>query len=81
MLRLNPHHQLGTRPSRFDHSGDICLVAVMGIGNAAGMGAKLALISTSKRAEARALARRVSYVELATQPEFARIFAQAMYLG
>jgi uncharacterized 2Fe-2S/4Fe-4S cluster protein (DUF4445 family) len=50
------------------------------VGNAAGMGAKLALISRSKRAEAQALARRIGYVELAADPQFARTFAQAMYL-
>jgi uncharacterized 2Fe-2S/4Fe-4S cluster protein (DUF4445 family) len=51
------------------------------VGNAAGMGAKLALISQSKRAEAQALARRVDYIELATVPQFAQTFAQAMYLA
>ena len=51
------------------------------VGNAAGMGAKLALISRSKRAEAQALARRIGYVELAADPQFAKTFAQAMYLG
>jgi len=51
------------------------------VGNAAGMGAKLALISRSKRAEAQAIASRVGYVELAADPQFARTFAQAMYLG
>jgi uncharacterized 2Fe-2S/4Fe-4S cluster protein (DUF4445 family) len=51
------------------------------VGNAAGMGAKLALISRSKRAAAQALAGRIGYVELATDPQFARTFAQAMYLG
>ncbi len=51
------------------------------VGNAAGMGAKLALISRSKRAEAQAVARRVGYIELATAPRFAQIFAQAMYVG
>ena len=51
------------------------------VGNAAGMGAKLALISRSKRAAAQALARRICYVELATDSRFARTFAQAMYLG
>jgi uncharacterized 2Fe-2S/4Fe-4S cluster protein (DUF4445 family) len=50
------------------------------VGNAAGMGAKLALISGSKRSEAQAIARRVAYLELATEPRFARIFAQATYL-
>ncbi len=51
------------------------------VGNAAGMGAKLSLISQSKRAEAQALASRVGYIELATVPQFAKKFAQAMYLG
>jgi len=51
------------------------------VGNAAGMGAKLALISRSKRAEAQAIAHQVGYIELATAPRFAQIFAQAMYLG
>ena len=50
------------------------------VGNAAGMGAKLALISRGKRAEAQAIARRVGYVELATVPGFAKRFSRAMYL-
>jgi uncharacterized 2Fe-2S/4Fe-4S cluster protein (DUF4445 family) len=50
------------------------------VGNAAGMGAKQALISRSKRAEAQVIASRVGYIELATVPQFARVFAQAMYL-
>ena len=51
------------------------------VGNAAGMGAKLALISRSKRAEAQTIASHVGYIELATVPHFAKTFAQAMYLG
>lgn len=51
------------------------------VGNAAGTGARLALISTTRRREARALAERVGYVELAAIPSFARTFAQSMYLG
>ncbi len=51
------------------------------VGNAAGLGARMALISRAKRAEAIALAQRVGYVELAADPDFARIFAGAMYLG
>jgi len=51
------------------------------VGNAAGMGAKLALISRSKRAEAKTIAHRVRYIELAAVPHFEEIFAQAMYLG
>jgi uncharacterized 2Fe-2S/4Fe-4S cluster protein (DUF4445 family) len=51
------------------------------IGNAAGMGAKLALISLAKRAEAQAFASRVKYIELASTPGFEQTFIQASYLG
>jgi uncharacterized 2Fe-2S/4Fe-4S cluster protein (DUF4445 family) len=50
-------------------------------GNAAGMGAKLALISLARRAEAEAVASRVKYIELASTPGFDRTFIQASYLG
>jgi uncharacterized 2Fe-2S/4Fe-4S cluster protein (DUF4445 family) len=46
------------------------------VGNAAGIGAKLALLSGPKRAEAQALQGRVNYIELATYPRFAYIFAR-----
>jgi len=51
------------------------------VGNAAGMGAKLALISRRKRAEARDIASRVNYVELASAPGFMRTFVTASSLG
>jgi len=51
------------------------------VGNAAGMGAKLALISRHKRAEAQALASRVNYIELASAPDFMHTFVQAGSLG
>jgi uncharacterized 2Fe-2S/4Fe-4S cluster protein (DUF4445 family) len=50
-------------------------------GNAAGMGAKLALISLARRAEAEAVASRVKYIELASTPGFDQTFIQASYLG
>ncbi len=46
------------------------------VGNAAGIGAKLALLSTNIRAEVRALYARVNYIELAKYPNFAKMFAQ-----
>ena len=46
------------------------------VGNAAGIGAKLALLSGRKRRQAQAFQRRVRYIELATYPRFAYIFAQ-----
>jgi len=51
------------------------------VGNAAGMGAKLALVSTSKREKANMLASRVNYIELASAPNFQQIFIQASYIG
>jgi uncharacterized 2Fe-2S/4Fe-4S cluster protein (DUF4445 family) len=51
------------------------------VGNAAGMGAKLALISLKYRAEAQAIASRVNYIELASAPNFEPTFIQASYLG
>jgi len=51
------------------------------VGNAAGMGAKLALTSISKRSEAQVLASGVNYIELAAAVNFNQIFVQAGYLG
>lgn len=51
------------------------------VGNAAGAGARMALISKAKRLEAGELVKRVRYIELATDPNFMKTFAQAMYLG
>jgi len=50
-------------------------------GNAAGTGARLALISLKQRAEAQAVASRVNYIELASAPDFEPTFMQASYLG
>jgi uncharacterized 2Fe-2S/4Fe-4S cluster protein (DUF4445 family) len=50
------------------------------VGNAAGTGARLALLSCTHRRQARELAQRVRYLELARSPRFMRNFAEAMYL-
>jgi len=50
-------------------------------GNAAGMGAKLALVSLKQRAAAQTIASKVRYIELASVPNFQSIFVQASYLG
>lgn len=50
------------------------------VGNAAGAGAKLAVLSTALRQRAQALRSRVSYLELATHPRFARAFAYSCRL-
>lgn len=51
------------------------------VGNAAGMGAQMALVSSAMRKEGEALASRIRYVELAGLPKFSEVFAQACYLG
>jgi len=51
------------------------------VGNAAGTGARLALVSRSKRVEAQKMARKVRYIELATLPNFQELFVQAICLG
>ena len=50
------------------------------VGNAAGMGARLALLSTTQRAQSLEIARRAEYVELTNERNFATEFARAMYL-
>ena len=51
------------------------------VGNAAGMGARLALISLSQRAEAQTIASRVHYIELATTPNFMQNFIETSSVG
>jgi uncharacterized 2Fe-2S/4Fe-4S cluster protein (DUF4445 family) len=51
------------------------------VGNAAGTGARLALISTGKRSEALAIAGLVHYLELTTDPHFQETFVHATRLG
>jgi uncharacterized 2Fe-2S/4Fe-4S cluster protein (DUF4445 family) len=50
------------------------------VGNAAGTGARLALISQSQRAQAEQIAQQAGYIELAAVPNFSRKFAEATYL-
>lgn len=51
---------------------------VVGIGNAAGAGAVLALLSLDVRGRARELARRIEYIELSARPDFNEEFVRAM---
>lgn len=51
------------------------------IGNAAIVGAQLALISTEMRQRAQQLARRAEHLQIATHPEFQMRFAEAMFFG
>ena len=59
---------------------DIPLERYQQVGNAAGTGARLALISLSQRAEAERIALLDDYIELASVPGFNRKFAEATFL-
>lgn len=52
---------------------------VYAVGNAAGDGARIALLNVDKRAEADQIARQIEYVELTVQPDFEKQFAAAMH--
>ena len=58
-----------------DTSPDI----VSSVGNAAGDGARYALLSLEKRREAAWVAQKVEFVELATDPDFQQEYLRAMY--
>lgn len=51
------------------------------VGNAAGAGARMSLVSVAQRQEAADLARRIEYIELATVAQFTKIFARATQVG
>lgn len=51
------------------------------VGNAAGTGAKMALLSRKVRSEAVQIAKHVQYVELTTEPGFTDTFARCLSLG
>ncbi|MHB8104801.1 MAG: ASKHA domain-containing protein, partial [Dehalococcoidales bacterium] len=51
---------------------------VYAVGNAAGDGARIALLNKDKRDEADYWARRVEYIELTLEPEFNKIFTKAL---
>ncbi|HBZ55514.1 MAG TPA: ferredoxin [Syntrophobacteraceae bacterium] len=48
------------------------------VGNAAGSGAKMALLSTASLTEAMAISRRIEYLELAKAPQFQQEFVKGM---
>jgi len=59
---------------------DCDLENVYAVGNAAGDGARIALLNIDRRKEADEIARRVEYVELTVEPDFDKVFGQAMWL-
>ena len=50
------------------------------VGNAAGDGARMALLNIDKRKEADEFARKVEYIELTVSPEFEKTFAKSMWI-
>ena len=50
------------------------------VGNAAGIGAKLALVSRSCRETSDDIARRMEYIELTTHPRFVQVYSEALML-
>ncbi len=58
---------------------DCALENVYAVGNAAGDGARIALLNVDKRREADEIARKVEYIELTVEPNFDKIFSQAMW--
>lgn len=59
---------------------DVPIEKVVVVGNAAGDGARMALLNKSKRLEADERARWVEFVEIATEPTFEKEFMQAMHI-
>lgn len=59
---------------------DCELENIYSVGNAAGDGARMALLNVEKRKEADTWARRVNYLELTLEPGFDKIFAEAMWI-
>lgn len=60
-----------------DTTGGVCGVAV-DIGNAALVGARLALMCSDCRREARRISETTEYIELANRPDFQMFYAEAM---
>ncbi len=53
---------------------------IYAVGNAAGDGARIALLNADKRAEADDIARKIEYIELTVEPDFDKVFSEAMWL-
>jgi uncharacterized 2Fe-2S/4Fe-4S cluster protein (DUF4445 family) len=59
---------------------DCDLEKVTAVGNAAGDGARIALLNRGKRREAQEIAHWIRYIETAIDPDFQKEFVDAMYL-
>ena len=59
---------------------EVSLDKVWVVGNAAGTGARMALISKKCREYAEFISKKVEYYELAIDPDFVRVYANSMYV-
>jgi uncharacterized 2Fe-2S/4Fe-4S cluster protein (DUF4445 family) len=59
---------------------DCSIDSIYAVGNAAGDGARMALLNKGKRVEANERARWVEFIEIATDPTFEKEFMQAMHI-
>lgn len=58
---------------------DVPLERIQSIGNAAAVGAQMALVSTQSRKAAKDLARQIQYVEIAHEPDFQDVYADCIF--
>jgi len=58
---------------------DVPLERIQSIGNAAAIGAQMALISNQSRKAAADLAQKIKYVEIAHEPDFQDVYADSMF--
>ena len=59
---------------------DLPLDRIQFVGNTAGSGARLALLSSVEREAMRRLARRIRHMPLAGDPRFSAVFASSLFL-
>jgi uncharacterized 2Fe-2S/4Fe-4S cluster protein (DUF4445 family) len=57
---------------------DVQIERIRFVGNAACSGAQMILLNSALRAEAKQLARKIEYIEIAHEPDFQVIFAESM---
>jgi uncharacterized 2Fe-2S/4Fe-4S cluster protein (DUF4445 family) len=57
---------------------DFPLGRIKQVGNAAGVGAKLVLVNRGYWEKGTAIAKKVEYIELTSQPSFRKLFAKAL---
>jgi len=60
---------------------DVPLDRIQFVGNAAASGAEMMLLSEECRQRSAELAARIEYTEVAHEPQFSEVFAEAMFLG